>query len=130
MIQDYTTSTLLDRLASRYRVIVIDRPGFGHSSRPRRLWTAEVQAELFQKALTQLGVKHVTVVGHSWGTFVAVALALKFPLLVRSLVLMSGYYYPTLRSDVFLLSPPAIPLIGDAMRHTIAPPLARALLRP
>ena len=65
---------------------------------------------------------------HSWGTLVAVALALEFPALVRGLVLGSGYYYPTLRADTFLLSPPAIPVIGDAMRYTISPLIARAML--
>jgi pimeloyl-ACP methyl ester carboxylesterase len=109
-------------------VIVFDRPGYGHSSRPRRLWTPRVYAELFHRALERLGVEQAIVLGHSWGTLIAVALALEFPSLVRSLVLASGYYYPTMRADVFLLSPPGIPLIGDAMRYTISPPLARALL--
>ena len=128
MIQDFTVSGLVDRLASRYRVIVIDRPGYGYSTRPRELWTPHAHARLFRNALAQLGVERATVLGHSWGTLVAVALALEFPSLVRSLVLASGYYYPTLRADVFLLSPPAIPLLGDAMRYTISPPIARAML--
>ncbi len=68
------------------------------------------------------------VYGHSWGTLVAVALALEAPSLTRGLVLGSGYYYPTLRADTFLLSPPAIPVIGDAMRYTISPLVARAML--
>jgi pimeloyl-ACP methyl ester carboxylesterase len=37
---------------------------------------------------------------HSWGASVAVALALKFPDLVRGLVLASGYYHPTMRADL------------------------------
>ena len=128
MIQDFTVSGLVDRLSERYRVIVIDRPGYGYSSRPRQLWTPRAHAALFQKALGQLGVERTMIYGHSWGTLVAVALALEFPTLVRGLVLGSGYYYPTLRADTFLLSPPAIPLIGDAMRYTISPLLARAML--
>jgi pimeloyl-ACP methyl ester carboxylesterase len=128
MIQDFTVSGLVDRLAERYRVIVIDRPGYGYSSRPRHLWTPRAHARLFQKALTQLGVEKALVYGHSWGTLVAVALALEFPSFVRGLVLGSGYYYPTLRADTFLLSPPAIPVIGDGMRYTVSPLLARALL--
>ena len=128
MIQDFTVSGLVDRLASRYRVIVIDRPGYGYSTRPRAVWTPHAHARLFRNALARLGVERATVVGHSWGTLVAVALALEFPSLVRSLVLASGYYYPTLRADVFLLSPPAIPVLGDAMRYTISPPIARAML--
>jgi pimeloyl-ACP methyl ester carboxylesterase len=128
MIQDFIVSGLVDRLASRYRVIVFDRPGYGYSSRPRQLWTPRAHAKLFQRALGQLGVEQAVVLGHSWGTLVAVALALEAPSLVSSLVLASGYYYPTLRADTFLFSPPAIPVIGDAMRHTISPLVARAIL--
>jgi len=128
MIQDFTVSGLVDRLAERFRVIVIDRPGYGYSSRPRQLWTPRAHARLFQGALDQLGVNRAMVYGHSWGTLVAIALALEFPSLVRGLVLGSGYYFPTLRADTFLLSPPAIPVLGDAMRYTISPPLARAVL--
>ncbi|MBF9198013.1 alpha/beta hydrolase [Microvirga sp. BT290] len=128
MIQDFTVSGLLDRLAERYRVIAFDRPGYGYSARPRQLWTPRAHAGLFRKALEQLGVERATVYGHSWGTLVAVALALEAPPLVRGLVLGSGYYYPTLRADTFLLSPPAIPVIGDAMRYTISPLIARAML--
>jgi pimeloyl-ACP methyl ester carboxylesterase len=128
MIQDFTVSGIVDHLASRYRVIVIDRPGYGYSTRPRQLWTPRAHARLFQKALAQLGVTRAMVYGHSWGTLVAVALALEFPTLVRGLVLGSGYYYPTVRADVFLFSPPAIPVIGDAMRYTISPLAARAIL--
>jgi len=128
MIQDFTVSGLVDRLADRYRVIVIDRPGYGYSARPRQLWTPRAHARLFQKALSQLRVQQAMVYGHSWGTLVAVALALEAPGLVRGLVLGSGYYYPTLRADTFLLSPPAIPVIGDAMRYTISPLVARAIL--
>jgi len=45
-------------------------------------------------------------------------------------VLLSGYYYPSLRADVPLLSGPAIPLVGDLMRHTISPLVTRMLWRP
>ncbi len=128
MVQDFTVSGLVDVLASRYRVIIIDRPGYGYSTRPRQLWTPRAHARLFHSALQQLGVERAVVYGHSWGTLVAVALALEAPSLVRGLVLASGYYYPTLRADTFLLSPPAIPVIGDLMRYTVSPPLARALL--
>jgi hypothetical protein len=99
MIQDFTVSGLVDRLTDRYRVIIIDRPGYGYSSRPRQLWTPRAHARLFHKALAQLGVERAMVYGHSWGTLVAVALVLEAPELVRGLVLGSGYYYPTLRAD-------------------------------
>src|SRR3954463_13395926 len=77
---------------------------------------------------TLLGVERATVVGHSWGTMVAVSLALQAPDLVRSLVLLSGYYFPTVRMDVALNTPLAVPVVGDALRHTISSPLARLML--
>ena len=60
-------------------------------------------------------------VGHSWGTLVALALALDHPRSVAGLVLASGYYFPTARADAALLSPPSIPLLGDAISYTVAP---------
>ena len=94
LIQDFTINGLVDRLSDRYRVIVIDRPGYGYSSRPRRIWTPRAHATLYQEALQRLRVEHAIVLGHSWGTMVAIALALQAPQLVRSLVLLSGSITP------------------------------------
>lgn len=128
MIQDFLSSGIVDNLAERFRVILIDRPGYGYSDRPRGVWTPRAHATLFQKALQQLGVTQAVVLGHSWGALVAVALALQAPHLVRSLVLASGYYYPTLRADAVLASPSAIPILGDLLRHTVSPMVGRAFL--
>ena len=128
MIQDFESSGLVDLAAKNYRVIIIDRPGFGHSSRPRNvIWTPDAQAQLIRRALERLGVSQAIVLGHSWGASVAVALALKFPDMVRGLVLASGYYYPTLRPDVVALSAPAVPVVGDIMGHTLSPMISRLM---
>jgi pimeloyl-ACP methyl ester carboxylesterase len=128
MIQDFESSGLIDLAAKNYRVIVFDRPGFGHSERPRNVvWTPVAQAELIKSALAQLAVSNAVVLGHSWGASVAVALALKYPSLVQGLVLASGYYYPTLRPDVVALSAPAMPLFGDVLRYTLSPLISRAM---
>jgi pimeloyl-ACP methyl ester carboxylesterase len=128
MIQDFQSSGLIDLAAKKYRVIAFDRPGFGHSERPRNtVWTPEAQAGLIGAALVRIGASEPMVLGHSWGTLVAVALALRYPRKVKALILASGYYYPTARADVLLLSPPAIPLIGDILSHTISPILSRLM---
>ena len=128
MIQDFECSGLIDLAAKNYRVIVFDRPGFGHSDRPRDVvWTPAAQAELIYSALQRLGVSDALVLGHSWGASVAVALALKYPKLVQGLVLASGYYYPTLRPDVVVLSAPAVPLVGDVLRYTLSPLVSRLM---
>ena len=126
MIQDFTTSGLIGLAAKHYRVIVFDRPGYGYSDRPRStIWTPAAQAALFRAALWQLEVSRAIVLGHSWGNSVALALALDYPEFVSALVLVSGYYYPTVRADVALLAGPAVPVIGDLMRYTITPLLGR-----
>ncbi len=128
MIEDFVSSGLVKMASSRYRVIVFDRPGYGHSSRPRnRIWTDAAQADLIQKALTHMGVFRATVLGHSWGCSVAVALALNHPEMVSSLILASGYYFPSLRADVTTASGPAIPILGDVIRYTLSPLIARVI---
>lgn len=124
--EDYRLSGLLGQLAGDYRVIVFDRPGFGYSERPRStVWTPAAQARLLQQALQRLQVESPVLVGHSWGTMVALAMALDHPRYVRGLVLLSGYYYPSLRLDVVASSGPAIPLLGDLLRYTLSPLLGR-----
>jgi pimeloyl-ACP methyl ester carboxylesterase len=128
MIQDFQSSGLIDLAAEKYRVIAIDRPGFGHSNRPRNIvWTPEAQADLIASALKEMRVPRAVILGHSWGTLVALALAARHPQQAQALVLASGYYYPNARADVVILSPPAIPLIGDLLSHTLSPLLSRLM---
>ena len=128
MIQDFESSGLVTLAAKSHRVIVFDRPGYGYSERPRgTVWSPGAQAALIHRALVALGVSRITVLGHSWGASVAIALALKHPELVTGLVLASGYYYPTARVDVVAQSGPAVPVIGDIISHTLAPLLSRAM---
>ena len=79
------------------------------------------------KLLVHLEIKQAIVVGHSWGTLVALSLALDHSADVRSLVLLSGYYFPSLRADVFASLPSAAPIIGDLLSYTVAPLLGRAM---
>ena len=128
-LEDFVASGLVERLARNYRVLAFDRPGFGYSERPRnRLWTAEAQAALLGQALLQLGVERPIVLGHSWGTLVALELALIPSVDVRKLVLISGYYFATPRLDAVLATPVAIPVLGDVMRYTVSALSARLLL--
>jgi pimeloyl-ACP methyl ester carboxylesterase len=126
---DFLGCGLIETLASRYRVIAFDRPGFGYSERPRgRQWTPKAQAMLLSRACTALGIERPVVQGHTFGTLVAVALALDAEMPLRGLVLASGYYFPSFRLDAWMLSAPAIPLLGDVMRYTLSPLLGRLML--
>lgn len=123
---DFLMSGVVDMAAKNYRVIVFDRPGYGYSDRPRStIWGPRTQAKLLHAALQKIGVDQPVVLGHSWGAMVAMAMALDYPQSVRSLVLASGYYYPTLRAEVPWGAQPAIPGIGDLLRYTLSPLMMR-----
>jgi pimeloyl-ACP methyl ester carboxylesterase len=128
MARDFVLSGVFNLLCKDHRVIAFDRPGFGFSDRPRgRIWAPDAQACLFQKALQRLDVQRAVVVGHSWGTLVAVALALRDQPNIAGLVLLSGYYFPSVGADVAVMSWPAVPLLGDILRYTISPLLGRLM---
>jgi pimeloyl-ACP methyl ester carboxylesterase len=126
-LDDWIASGVADRLvASGRRVLAFDRPGFGYSARPAGRWGAREQAALLRSAAATLGVERPLVVGHSWGSLVALAWAQDAT--VAGVALVSGYHYASRRVDALLVAPAAAPGIGPLLRHTLAPPFARATL--
>ena len=125
--EDWVWSGIMGRVARHHRVIAFDRPGFGYSDRPQgSMWTAAQQADLIIEALARLGVEMPVVVGHSSGALVALEMALQGG--ASGLVLLAGYYQPTMRVEVPLMAPPAVPVIGDVLRYTVFPLVGAALL--
>ena len=126
---DSLASGLFDRLARNHRVIAFDRPGMGHSDRPRdRAWTPEDQADLLAEAFAVLGIENAVVAGHSYATLVALALALDHPRTVKGLALFAGYYFPTKRVDAVMVAPVAAPVLGDLLRYTVSSPFSKAVM--
>lgn len=74
-----------ERLRERMRTIVPDRPGYGRTG--GRAQGFHENAAAVVGLLDELGVEAAVLVGHSWGTGVALALAIRFPQRVRALVL-------------------------------------------
>jgi pimeloyl-ACP methyl ester carboxylesterase len=70
-----------------YRVIVPDQIGFGKSSKPNIHYSFHLLAANTKKLLDTLGVKEVTVVGHSMGGMLATRFALLYPEITTGLVL-------------------------------------------
>jgi pimeloyl-ACP methyl ester carboxylesterase len=89
------THALAGRLAMRYRVIVMDRPGLGYTDRidPQGASLA-AQAGLLSDAATRLGADRPIVFGHSYGGAVALAWALSRPDNVSALVLSAAASNP------------------------------------
>jgi pimeloyl-ACP methyl ester carboxylesterase len=102
-------------LAGHHHVIRVDLPGCGQSP-PAPSYDVPEQAGRVAALLDDLGLRHVTLAGHSSGGYVATALAEQRPDLVGSLALISTG--PSLDA---LLPQPLI------LRALLAPPLGPLL---
>jgi len=84
------TYAVTDRLAGRWRMVAVDRPGNGHSTRgPDTPADLETQADALAALIDELGLGRPLVVGHSLGGALALALALHHPQRVGGLALIA-----------------------------------------
>jgi pimeloyl-ACP methyl ester carboxylesterase len=112
------------RLSAQHRVIVVDRPGSGYSTRaPGTSADLSAQASAIAALIRTLGVGPAFVVGHSLGGAIALTMALEHPREVAGLGLLAPLTH--LREDV----PPAFagltiqsPLVRQLVAWTLAIP--------
>jgi len=89
------THSLLDRLKNDYRVIIIDRPGSGYSTRPLEASPAiRAQAHTIARFMDALQLERPLVVGHSLGGAIGLSLALDYPQKVGGLALLAPATHP------------------------------------
>src|SRR5208282_3392830 len=89
------TYSLLDRLKSDYRVVILDRPGSGYSTRPPQASAAiDAQASTIARFAKALGLERPLVVGHSLGGAIALSLALNHEEQVAGLALLAPLTHP------------------------------------
>ena len=103
---------LVDDLARDTRVVALDRPGSGYSTRESgRATTLEDQADAVAAAIDALGLGRVLLVGHSLGGALSLAVALRHPGKVTGLALLAPLTaLPSASSEAFrdLKVPPAL----------------------
>ncbi len=81
---------MLEPLAARHRVILVDRPGSGYSTADDDAEPGIVeQAALLARFIEALGIERPLLVGHSLGGAVSLALATQRPELIRGLALIA-----------------------------------------
>jgi pimeloyl-ACP methyl ester carboxylesterase len=77
-------------LSRRYRVVAIDRPGSGYSTRPEGISAdLSTQARAIAALIRQLELQQPTVAGHSLGGATALTLAFEHPQLVGAPALVA-----------------------------------------
>lgn len=84
---------VMPALVPDHRVIAVDLKGFGWSTRPDGDYSPGAQARLVWGVLDRLRVKNVAIVAHSWGSSVALSMAVARPAQVRRVALYAAYVY-------------------------------------
>lgn len=120
-----------DRLAENHRVILIDRPGHGWSTRAHlEDSTPAIQGRMIDEALEKLGVGSAVVVVHSWSGALGAHMALDFPERVAGLVMLAPVAYPWRGGVGWYNKLVATPVIGPLLAYTITLPLGYFLAEP
>jgi pimeloyl-ACP methyl ester carboxylesterase len=83
-------SKLIPALASRYTVIAVDLPGFGHSDGGNHLYSPENFARVLQAVLAPRLKRPFALIGHSMGGAVSLAFAGAYPQRVSRLILVDA----------------------------------------
>ncbi|UGY19876.1 alpha/beta fold hydrolase [Bradyrhizobium septentrionale] len=123
--------SLGDRIARTRRVILIDRPGHGWSTRERVAdSTPVIQGRMIVEALTLLGVDRAIVVAHSWAGALGLRIALDHPDRVAGLVLLAPVAYPWRGGAGRYNDLISTPLIGPLLAHTVTLPLGYLVANP
>jgi pimeloyl-ACP methyl ester carboxylesterase len=122
------TYGIVDRLATEYRVVAVDRPGSGYSVRmPGASAGLAAQADALAALIETLQLGRTVVVGHSLGGAVALALAQRHPERVAALALLAPLTHPVQEvAAVFKGLMIARPWMRTLVAWTLAVPLGLA----
>jgi pimeloyl-ACP methyl ester carboxylesterase len=120
-----------DMLAKNHRVILIDRPGHGWSTRTSEQdSTPAIQGRMIDEALEKLGVARAIFVVHSWAGALGARMALDYPQRVAGLVMLAPVTYPWPGGVGFYNEVVTTPVIGPLLAYTITLPLGYFLTEP
>jgi len=120
MTAGYSFRYLLDRLGSRYRLIIPDLPGAGSSDHPDVYLGPDVLARSLLALVDALGVRGTAVIGNSMGGYLCMRAALIDPAAFGRLVNLHSPGVPTARMFALrwaLRLLPAWPLLDRLVRR-------------
>ena len=117
-----------ERLSKTHRVILIDRPGHGWSTRTSLAdSTPGPQGRMIEEALQKLGIGKAIFVVHSWSGALGARIALDYPTVVAGLVMLAPAAYPWPGGVSQYNYVVTTPVIGPLLAHTITLPLGLLL---
>ena len=120
-----------DMLARNHRVILIDRPGHGWSTRTREQdSTPAIQGKMIDAALEKIGISRAIFVVHSWSGALGARMALDYPGRVAGLVMLAPVAYPWPGGVGWYNELVSEPVIGPLLAYTVTLPLGCFLAGP
>lgn len=81
---------LIEFLKKKYKVYVLDFPGFGKSDIPEFPWDTGTYSVFLAKFMEQFGLKKTDIIAHSFGGRVAITLAVEQPEMINKLILVNS----------------------------------------
>ncbi|MBT8319707.1 MAG: alpha/beta hydrolase [Gramella sp.] len=81
---------ITEDLKNDRQVICIDLPGHGKSEGIAQIHNMDLMAAVVHKVLETLGIQEFSVAGHSMGGYVSLELLKKFPMLIKSVMLINS----------------------------------------
>ncbi|MEZ4300537.1 MAG: alpha/beta hydrolase [Polyangiaceae bacterium] len=88
-----TWDAVIPTLVKKHRVLAVDLKGFGWTDRPEGDYSPWAEAKLVRAVMLRRGITRAAVVAHSWGSSVALALALGDPTRVSRIALYDAWVY-------------------------------------
>jgi pimeloyl-ACP methyl ester carboxylesterase len=125
-IEDWTR--VFDILAKDHRVTVYDRPGYGFSTGEDLPYTISANAQVALQLIRTLGLHDVTIIGHSYGSVIVLALAEQHPPEARRYILLGPAPYGISGSDP-LYHLLALPYFGTGIARILVPLVAEKKIR-
>lgn len=120
-----------DMLAKSRRVILIDRPGHGWSTRDDLANSSPaMQAKMIDEALGKLGVDHAVLIVHSLAGVLGTLIALDYPQRISALMTLAGVAYPWPGGVGAYNVVVTTPVIGPLLAYTVTLPLGLFLVEP
>jgi len=69
-----------DNFSDRFRITILDFPGFGESEEPKEPWTIEKYSYLIEEFIKKTSIKKPIIMGHSFGGRVAIKYSANHPI--------------------------------------------------
>lgn len=103
----------IDKLSQNYTVIALDIIGFGKSDVPKKEISVDFLPQFIFHFLNKLNIAKATFIGHSMGGMISLWIAINYPKIVESLILVGSAGFKTNIPFHFRLF--SLPIFGELM---------------